>query len=409
MRHKVQDGLPTPAPARYARKRSSRTAYFFSLPQNELEKHFRQFYARLALGAVVTDDALHLLNATEREALSHHQCRLMSAGALLSVCGFLTYYLPTYWWPALFPSLNLNVLGYGFKLAWAATLWCIGLSIVEMYLLTLLNLTGAHAVATATGFDKANHKSDLVADLLVRIGLEAKDAAVTQFGIDPFQGLNRWLLFAFNFTLRLKGWLANTAVRFMTRLLLGRYAVRVLLDFIGMPIYMALNAWSVYAVMREARVVVMGQALIANLMEEMPERTLSADEQELLYDTLQFIAVSKRDFHPNHYLLTSELLRRFQIPAHVEHPLPADYLPRLHEAAPNAQVLCRLVILLGFMLDGNFSWRERSRLRALQAAGLFTESTAAVARYTKDFLNGAGIAAWSAPYLQACHTNTKLI
>ena len=399
--------MPAPAPSRYARSRSNQTIELFSLPQNELEKHFRQFYARLALGAVATDDALHLLNAAERAALLRYQRRMMGAGALLSVCGFLTYYLPTYWWPALFPSLNLIVFGSGFKLAWAATLWCIGLSIIEMYLLTLLNLTGVHAVAVATGFDKVNHPSDLGADLgadlLVRIGLETKDTAVTQFGIDPFQGLNRWLLFAFNFTLRLKGWLANTAVRFTTRLLLGRYAVRVLLDFIGMPIYMALNAWSVYAVMRQARVVVMGQALIANLMDELPARVLSSDEQTLLYDTLQFIAVSKRDFHPNHYLLTRELLRRFQIPAHEAHPLPSDYLSRLHEAAPNLQALCRLVILLGFMLDGNFSWRERSRLRALQAAGLFTESTGTVARYTKDFLNGAGIAAWSAPYLQACH------
>ena len=368
------------------------------LPQNVLEKHFRQFYARLTLRAVATDDALHLLNAAERAALSRHQRRLMSAGALLSVCGFLAYYLPVYARPAWFPAFHLNLLGYAFKLPWAESLWCIGLSIIEMYLLTLLNLTGVHAVAVATGFNKANPQTDL----LLQIGLETKDTAVTQFGIDPFQGLNRWLLFAFNFTLRLKGWLANTFIRFMTRLLLGRYAVRVLLDFIGMPIYMALNAWSVYAVMREARVVVMGQALIANLMEEMPERALSANEQELLYDTLQFIAVSKRDFHPNHYLLTRELLRRYQIPAHEAHPLPADYLARLHEAAPCLQALCRLVILLGFMLDGHFSWRERSRLRALQAAGLFTESPGAVARYTKNFLNGAGIAAWSAPYLQAC-------
>ncbi len=375
-------------------------------PNNHnLEKHFRQFYERLTLRAVATDDALHLLNEAERAALLSHQRRLMGAAALLSVCGFLAYYLPAYARPAWFPSLALNGFGFAFKLPWAESLWCIVLSIIEMYLLTLLNLIGAHAVAVATGFDRVTHQ----ADLLVRIGLEAKDTAVTQFGIDPFQGLNRWLLFAFNFTLRLKGWLANTFIRFMTRLLLGRYAVRVLLDFIGMPIYMALNAWSVYAVMREARVVVMGQALIANLMEEMPERTLSADEQELLYDTLQFIAVSKRDFHPNHYLLTSEFLRRFQIPAHQAHPLPSDYLPRLHEAAPSVKALCRLVILLGFMLDGHFSWRERRRLRALQVAGLFTESTNEVARYTKDFLNGAGIATWSAPYLQACHTNTKLI
>ncbi|NOT61136.1 MAG: hypothetical protein HOP19_13030 [Acidobacteria bacterium] len=361
-----------------------------------MEKHFRQFYARLALRAVANDNALHLLNAAERAALLKHQRRLMCVAALLSVCGFLAYYLPTYWWPAWFPSVALNLRGFAFRLPWAESLWCIGLSVIEIYLLTLLNLTGAHAVAAATGF----HQTNRHADTLIPIGLEAKNAAVKQFGIDPFQGLNRWLLFAFNFVLRLKGWLANTAVRFATRLLLGRYAPRVLLDFIGMPIYMALNAWSVYAVMRQARVVVMGEALIAELIKSLPARALSANEQELLYDTLQFIAVSKRDFHPNHYLLTRELLRHFAITPREEHPLPPDYLPRLRASSKSIQALCRLIILLGFMLDGHFSWRERSRLRALQAAGIFTESTEAVAQYTKDFLNGAGIAAWSAPYLQ---------
>ncbi len=346
------------------------------------------------------DNVLHLLNQAERGALLNHQRRLVLAAALLSVCGFLAYYLPTYWWPALFPSLKLNVLGHSFKLAWAETLWCISLSVIEIYLLTLLNLTGSHAVAAAIGFITPANKHDN-ADLLVSLGREERNTAVTQFGIDPFQGLNEWVLFAFNFVLRLKGWLANAAIRFLTRLLLGRYAVRVLLDFIGMPIYMALNAWSVYAVMRQTRVVVMGQSLIADLMTKLPDRTLSDDEQELLYDTLQFIAISKRDFHPNHYLLTRELLRHFQIPPHAEHQLPPDYLSRLRTAAPAAQALCQLIILLGFMLDGHFSWRERSRLRALQTASVIAESTDAVARHTKDFLNGAGIAAWSAPYLQS--------
>ena len=41
------------------------------------------------------------------------------------------------------------------------------------------------------------------------------------------------MLFLFNLVYRLKGFLANQAVRYLTRLLLGRYAVRALLDFAG--------------------------------------------------------------------------------------------------------------------------------------------------------------------------------
>ena len=61
------------------------------------------------------------------------------------------------------------------------------------------------------------------------------------------------MLFLFNLVLRLKGWLANQAVRYLVRLLLGRYAVRALLDFAGVPLYMAINAYAAYAVFSQGR------------------------------------------------------------------------------------------------------------------------------------------------------------
>ena len=164
---------------------------------------------------------------------------------------------------------------------------------------------------------------------ILQIGLEKKATEVSQYGIDPFQGLDKRLLFLFNAVLRLKGWFANQVIRFLVRLLLGRYAVRALLDFAGMPIYMAINAYSVYAVMREARVIIMGQTLINLLIARLPQRELSAAEKELLYDTLQYIAICKRDFHQNHYLLTKALLEFFQVPGKKYHRLPDDYPERL--------------------------------------------------------------------------------
>ena len=75
------------------------------------------------------------------------------------------------------------------------------------------------------------------------------------------------MLFLFNLVLRLKGWLANQAVRYLVRLLLGRYAVRALLDFAGAPLYMAINAYAAHAVLREAKVVLMGPEAIGALAQ----------------------------------------------------------------------------------------------------------------------------------------------
>jgi hypothetical protein len=362
--------------------------------------HFNRFYQKLPSRNTGADEQLHLLNEAEIRRLHQRQRLVMAIAAMLSVVGFLTYYLPVYRFPRLFPSIEMAIppVGAAIRLPWAELLWCVSLTSIELYMLTLLNIFGAHEIAVATGFITGATKPER-ADAILQIGLEKKTTEVNRYGIDPFQGVDRRLLFIFNAVLRLKGWFANQVLRFMARLLLGRYAVRAVLDFAGMPIYMAINAYSVHAVMREARVIIMGQTLIDLLIARLPRRELSAAEKELLYDTLQYIAVCKRDFHQNHYLLTKALLEFFHIPAEKYHCLPDDYAERLKQATAAPAALCQLIILLGFILDGRVSWRERMRIRQMNRLGILKESRADLKRYARDFLNGAGVDSWSEKYL----------
>ena len=152
------------------------------------------------------------------------------------------------------------------RLPWGELAWTVILTTVELFLLTLLNIVGVHEIAVATGFLTAETKRARVPALL-SIGLERKTTEVTRYGIDPFEGLRPWMLFLFNLVLRLKGFLANQAVRYLVRLFLGRYAVRALLDFAGVPLYMAINAYAAHAVLREAKVVLMGPEAIRALVQ----------------------------------------------------------------------------------------------------------------------------------------------
>jgi hypothetical protein len=362
--------------------------------------HFIQFYQKLPAWKVGADEHLHLLNDQEIRHIRQRERLVMTIAALLSALSFLAYYLPVYRFLHLFPSIKLAIplIGSAIRLPWAELLWCVLLTSIELYLLTLLNIFGAHEIAIATGFITGATKPER-ADAILQIGLEKKVTEVSQYGIDPFQGLDKKLLLLFNAFLRLKGWFANQVLRFLVRLLLGRYAVRALLDFAGMPIYMAINAYSVHAVMCEARVIIMGQTLINLLMARLPQRELSAAEKELLYDTLQYIAICKRDFHQNHYLLTKALLEFFQVPGKKYHRLTVDYAERLKQAPPASAALCLLIILLGFILDGRISWRERLRLRQMNRLGVLKVSQSDLKRYARDFLNGAGVDSWSEAYL----------
>lgn len=360
---------------------------------------FNLFYKRLPVGCGLVDEHLHLLNKEEIRRIRRSERLLMTAAAGLSLAGFLAYYLPIYKLPHLFPSLSLVMPVTGsVKLLWGELLWCVLLVSLELVLLTLLNIAGVHEIAAATGFINERTKAEKEESLL-RVGLEKKSEEVIRYGIDPFQGLDRRTLFLFNIVLRLKGWLASKVIRYLLRALLGRYAVRAALDFSGLPLYMAINAYSVHKVLREARVIILGQTEIALLLKRLPQWTLSAEEKELLYDTLQYIAISKRDFHQNHYLLTKYLMEFFSITPSARHPLPDDYLDRLIRAPFRVAALCRAVIILGFLLDGNLSGRERRRLRELNHRGAIEETAADVKRYMGDFLSGAGMDGWTDKYL----------
>jgi hypothetical protein len=319
-----------------------------------------RFYNRLSVRRVGADEQLHILNREESRHLRRIQRGMMLLAATLSVIGFLAYYLTVYRYSHLFqsPPVTLPLVGKTLTIPWGALVWGITLMMVELWALVFLNIAGVHEIAVATGFINPDNKAEKH-DMLLRVGLEKKSTEVSRYGIDPFQGLNKWALLLFNAVLRLKGWFGNQAIRYLTRLVLGRYAVRSVLDFAGMPLYMAINAYSVYAVMREARVIIMGQTIIALLIKRLPDAELSAEEKQLLYYTLQYIAMSKRDFHQNHYLLTKELLDHFRITPKERLMLPENYLEKLKHAPPDIRALCQLIILLGFVLDGQLAWRER--------------------------------------------------
>jgi hypothetical protein len=135
----------------------------------------------------------------------------------------------------------------------------------------------------------------------------------------------------------------------------------------------------------------MGPDAIHAMVRRLSGYAPSTAEQTLVYDTLQYIAVSKRDFHQNHYLLTKSLLELWQVPTEARHPVPSDYLERLADAPPRARAVCQAVILSGFVLDGQLSWRELRRLEAMRQLGVVADRPADVRRRLRQFLAGGGL------------------
>src|SRR5262245_64779535 len=99
----------------------------------------------------------------------------------------------------------------------------------------------------------------------------------------------------------------------------------------------------------------------------------------------------KRNLPELQHLLGQHVMEGWQVPLESRHPLPGDYLERFGAVSPQGRAACRALILAGFILDGELSWRERHRLRQLSRLGVLPVRPADVKRHLRAFLSGGGL------------------
>ena len=354
---------------------------------------YNLFYRLLPVKKVNTDNQLFLLSEEEIKNIRAKENIATWTAAFFGAMGVLLLYVPQYLLPHWFPVTNISLFGKIFGVPIVMLVYALVLVIIEIMLLTFLNIWCAHEIAVATGFLNYQSKKEKgKRNLLINIGLEKKNKEILKYGIDPLQGINKKALLAWNFFFILKATLSNMLFKILIQRVLGRYAVKAVQDFAGIPIFAAWNAYGTRVILKEARVIIMGQ----NLIEEVCKRIRKDQEPTeafkiLLYDTLQYIAVSKRDFHQNHYILTKNLFEIYNIRPKDQHWLEEGYYKKLGAAGKEEKEVCQLLIAIGFLLDGKLSITEHLQIKELQKEGLIDLSVHEIKKFQSDFLNGRGI------------------
>ena len=354
---------------------------------------YNLFYHLLPIKKVATDNQLFLLTEEEIKLIHRKENIAIWVAAFIGAMGVVLLYVPQYAFPNLFTGIDIFIFSKKLSVPIVMIIYSVVLVIIEILLLTFLNIWCAHEVAVATGF--LNYQSKKEKDkrnLLINIGLEKKNKEILKYGINPLQGINKKALLAWNFFFILKATLSNMLFKILIQRLLGRYAIKAVQDFAGIPIFAAWNAYGTKVILKEARVIIMGQ----NLIEELCRRIRKDQEpteqfKNLLYDTLQYIAVSKRDFHQNHFILTKNLFEIYSIEPKNIHWLEDGYYKKLHTAGKEEKEVCQLLIVIGFLLDGKLSITESKQITELQNEGLIDLSIEEIKNYQQDFLNGRGI------------------
>jgi hypothetical protein len=361
---------------------------------------YRYFYSKLTIPAVETDANLHLLNPKERKTIKQLERFAWVTSGLIGTLAVLLLYLPQYYLPNLFPSMNIDLPIVGLTaIPLVATIYGVVFVFIEIWALTILHVFCIQRMAVAMGYVTSDNAfSTEKQDKILAVSTEEKDKTLKRFGIDPYQGMKISQVWMINLFIALKATLSNMVVKILVRRVLGRYAVREVLDLLGIPIFAFWNIMATRNILREARVMIMGQNLIdlitptfekvASKIKDLPEA------KSLIYDTLQFIAVSKRDYHANHAYLTAKILSVFDIPIEEKHLIPDDYPQRLATADAILKRFCQLLIIVGLLLDGQISWRERQRINILHENKIIKLSVKELIALKDDFLEGRGVTQW---------------
>lgn len=369
---------------------------------NMAEKKRKGFWERFAVRELSKTvdaqegDALFLLSEAEIAALQKIKRRTYFKAGLAGVLGVALLYGPYHLFgEALFPMNQIWIPVYGeyIELEVSFLVYSLVLVMAEIWFLTHTNIMAVAAIARACGHPNAADKNyENNVNALIAVGLEKKQKELESIGINPYEGLNPIGLFVFQLIIRLKAALTGFLFKLLIKKALGRYALRAVIDFAGMPVYAFWNIWGTRTIMNETRVRVMAPPLINRCADLLHEQHKNNPEFiQSLYDTLQLISESKRSFHYNHFLLSVTLLDRFGIVITEEPPYNDDFLEEIPNLSAETRRGVQQLFVFGIMIDGAISTREKKAIRYLIDKGVLEYSEEEIRAWSKDYFDGRGI------------------
>lgn len=366
------------------------------------DKKKKGFWTKLAEKEItkfhqIQDDAeLFLLSEEEIKTLKDIRKKTFIKAGIAGTLGVVLLYLPYHFFgPVLFPMNHVWLPLYEdyIDVEISFLIYSIVLVVIEIWYLTYINIQAVSSIAHVCGHPNPtdeNYQHNLNA--LIAVGLEKKQKELKSIGINPYEGLSKIGVVIFQFLLRLKATASNMLFRILVKKVLGRYALRLVLDLAGIPVYAFWNIWGSRKVMNEARVRVMAPPLIKRCADVLYEE--QKDNPQFvhhIYDTLQLISESKRSFHYNHFLLSITILNKFDIDVREEPDYNEDFLEEIPGLSDQTRDGVQKLFVFGIMIDGRLSYREKKAIKYLKVKNVLEYKDSDIKIWSKEYFEGKGI------------------
>lgn len=357
---------------------------------NYFHKLFDKPKKKLVLG-----DAYHILNEYEQKQIRQIRFQALFYAGLFGMLGVVLLYLPLQLFPSLFPSFDISLAWVGkVQVPWAYTLYMVLLAVLEIFGLTWLNLVIVHAISRVCRFptpDDERYQEHI--QILFEVSLDKNNTQQLRLGINPLAGLSPTRILIFSTLFMLKATLTNIFVKFIFRRLFTRWAILPYLDYVSVLVFSAWNMYATHLVVNAVKIRVMAPNLIYQLTERLHHEFKSHDSfKEILLEVLQFIAVAKRNFHHNHYLLAESIINAFELPRLPEIKVEQEaLLIKLRALPTNLKQGMAKLFVLGLLIDGSISWREKRATEILMEQNLWQVNVAELKAWASDFKAGKGL------------------
>jgi hypothetical protein len=369
----------------------------------ETEKNKGGLFERMAHGYLYGDDdeqyianeyTNHLTDEQNKE-LRKIKIRTLFYSALAATLGVLLLYLPPHFFPDFFTSWTIkdcNIYFAKFDLPLFSVLYGVILAVAEIYYLVFLNIRSVYKMAIVCNFppkEDPNHAMHIKS--LVNIGVEKNAKNELSIGLNPWQGYSKFTIFMIFIWTKVRATLSNILFKMLLRRIFGRYAIRVLVEIGGVPIMAGFNMYAANKVLKQARVRILSPGFIQQTVMYLHKKYHNNPQFiDLIYDTLQFLAVRKRSFHENHYLLSVNLLKTFNVPLKNTHEVPDNFIDKLEALPEEMEDDIAHLIIIGMIIDGKLTYLERKSLDEMSRVGIIEYDSIEVNQIMHAFINGQG-------------------
>jgi hypothetical protein len=337
-------------------------------------------------------------NASEGHILSKEQLRQIrkitlqtyAFAAAIGAIAVLVVVIPYHAFNSFFGEQTFVIFEKTIKFELYYTIFAVLMLFPEIWALNFINLRAVKLICAAHHFPVIGSKDyKEQVELLTESGLEMPAKHLEIFKINPYLGLSKIEYYSYFLFNKLKATLSNLVTKILIKRFLGRYALRIVTDLAGIPIFAFWNAYASAQVIKESRMRIMATSATKAFLATISDEDLKKIEPQL-NEILHFIAQQKRAYNFALFAYFKAIVERLpELDLQNKDEITLAHLT--NELLPETSQIVSKMIAFGLVIDGHISLKEKIAIRNLVNQEWFSYTNERLDQIKDNYVLGRGI------------------